>query len=313
MGTRLACLFLVVCAGACNVGSTGDDGGDDGTGVPGEISGSVSQSATWSGTVTLVADATIEPNVTITVAAGTMFLAADSTKLTVRGTLQVDGVAGQDVSILPVTGAVSWAGIVAESGGVVDIAYATGMDVAKFVDCKSGATCSIDHANFTGVGYAIWAGGTATVTRSQFEGLVNQGVFIDTGDLTITDSVFLGAGGDTIVQSGGSLDMSYSAVGNSATTGDHCAMHVGAAGSLSITYSNIEQTSVALMIGNTDGAVFNYNNFLVNSSDVDPVGPNTAANFQHNYWDAGVPAPLAGFDFANPEAAPVATAGPRPE
>ena len=314
MKTSRLILALVLPLAACTVGGA-DDGtnpppGDD-TG-PQTLSGSITQDSTISGSVTLLNDATVEAGVTLTISAGTQIEATTGKKLSVKGTLLIQGVAGQEVAIAPPAGGGAWAGIVAESGGSVDVAYVTGHDVAVFLYSKAGSTATIDHVTLTTAGKAAQVEGMVTITKSSFEG--NTGVnILTTGNLSATDSTFNGTTGDTIVQTGGVLVLDHIAVGNTSTTNDHCAMHLNTGSDVTVSYSNIMDTTVGLMIGGTDGASFTYNNFdnLTNLEDISVDTPNANGIFDHNYI-AGTPVTITGITISNPEAAMVPGTGPRP-
>src|SRR5690242_4265677 len=102
MKTSRLIFALVLPLAACTVG-----GADDGTPPPGDdtgpttLAGSVAQDTTVSGAVTLLNDTTVEAGVTLTIAAGTQLEATTGKKISVKGTLLVQGIAGQEVAIAP--------------------------------------------------------------------------------------------------------------------------------------------------------------------------------------------------------------------
>jgi len=69
-----------------------------------------------------------------------------------------------------------------------------------------------------------------------------------------------------------------------------------------------------MMLGGTNGAVMQYNNFVENDAgqDISEVGVNTLVDLRYNYWDQGAPALGAAYDVSMPAAARIADAGPRP-
>ena len=319
--TSLLAVLLAVPLMACTTGTVGDDvvgddsGGDDTTTPPGTtIGGNINTDQTLSGVVRMTGDAVVSPGVTLTLSAATEFPGAPGTTLTVSGTLLVQGALGTEARLVPVPGQPAWGGIVAQPGSTINIMYAsvTGMDT--IVDCKAGASCTLDHVTSTAVGKAVQADGNVTITRSRLE--VTTGVFINTGTVLMADSVLLGTSGDTIVQSGGSLTMEYSDVGNMNSTGDHCAMHLNPGSDAIVTYSIIRSTPYGLMINGTSGVVFNFNNWLDNTADIDRAASNNVnADFQNNYFPNGTPLILQPnqFNFNNVLLEPVPDAGPRPE
>src|SRR5262249_18526920 len=116
---------------ACTVSAVGPGGGgggdDDGvTPQPGDKPGTIAASETWSGTLTVVGDVTIRTGVTVTVAPGTEIQGKDGVSFHVAGTLEAAGTDAQHLSILPAPNSQTFAGIVAESGGSVHLAYVDG-------------------------------------------------------------------------------------------------------------------------------------------------------------------------------------------
>jgi hypothetical protein len=316
---RVALLALpLALATACVVGDGGGGpGGDDDGDVPPPtgITGSITSDQTWSGAQQIVGNATIEDGVTVTVTAGAAIEVKDGLTLRVKGTLRVEGTEANKVTFLPTADALTWAGIVADSGGAVSLAYVEGTDVATLVYCHEGATCDLDHVVFDSLGKALVAEGIATMTKSHISKVQNGGVTVSgTGDLTITDSYLLTSSGDLIVQNGGSLVIDHSEIGETTGSYEHCDLHIGSAGTLRITRSNIRSGVYGMMLGGTDGAVMQYNNWVENDAgnDISEVGINTAVDLRYNYWDQGAPTLGAAYDTSMPAAARITDAGPRP-
>jgi hypothetical protein len=281
------------------------------------VSGTIDHDTTWSGTVTLINNATIPAGVTVTVEAGTIFRAAANAQLHVIGNLKVVGSKAAPVSMEPVVATTRWGGIVADSGATVTLTYATGHAVATLVYCHGGATCALDHVDFTDLGTGMTNEGTATITGSRISKLGGGGITERSGTLAITDSYVLTSSGDIIVQSGGALTIAYSEIGDAQGSYEHCDLHIGAAGTLSITHSNVRNGVYGMMIGGTTNAIIQYNNFIANGgasggADIDEVGTNTGADFRFNYWDKGAPTALgASYNFGTPATAALVDAGPR--
>jgi hypothetical protein len=250
--------------------------------------------------------------VTLTISAGTVIEAATGKKLSVQGTLAIQGAAGSEVMIAPPSGSGAWNGFVAETGSTVNIAYVSGTDVANFLYSKPNSNATLDHINVTGIGKASQVEGTVTITKSSFEGMSGINI-LATGNINVSDTYFLGTAGDTVVQTGGVLVLDHVNVGNTSSNTDHCAMHLNAGSDVTVSYSNISDTSVGLMIGGTDGASFMWNNFenLTNLEDISVDVDNSNGVFDHNYI-TGTPVPIPGITITNPEAARVPDAGPRP-
>ncbi len=311
----LVTLGLGLFATACTVGSTDDLGDDTPDPDPdsGEIAGSIRGDQTWSGAVTIIGETTIEVGATVTVEAGTQITAKNGVALRVAGTLEVAGTAAAPVSMLPTADSTTWAGIVAEAGGSVHLAYAEGSDVASLLYCHEGvARCHLDHVEFTGVSNALTAEGTALIEGSRIVDIANGGLTIrGAGALTVRDSYVLTSNGDLIVQNGGSLVVEYSEIGDTQGSYDHCNFHIGA-GTVSITRTNIVNGVVAMMLGGTSGAVIQYNNWISNDSEIAPIGVNSAVDARFNYWEAGAPIDLGlEYDVSEPALAALTDAGPR--
>jgi hypothetical protein len=313
MRTARSILASTLLAGACTVGSTGP--GDDGDDAPntGEISGSIANDQRWSGTITLVGETTIEAGATVTVEPGTEIFARNGVTVRVAGALDVAGTAAAPVSMLPSADATTWAGLVADPGGSIRVAYAEGTAVATLLYCHAGAVrCELDHVDFVDLSQAIIAEGTATVTSSRIVDISNGGITVrGSGDLTVRDSYVMTSQGDLIVQTGGRLLVEYSEIGDTQGSYDHCNFHIGGAAAVTITRTNIVNGVVGMMIGGTAGATITYNNWIDNDADVEPVGVNTAVDLRNNYWANGAPALGAAYDVSQAATAPIADAGPR--
>ncbi|HTE51252.1 MAG TPA: hypothetical protein VK698_10320 [Kofleriaceae bacterium] len=333
-GTRWLASLVLASALGCGTdqpGDSGDDGvtddgdgtGGDGTGgddgLGGEVidgvtlSGEVSASGRYSGTISIAADATIPAGVEIDVEPGSAIVAADGVALTVSGTLLVTGATGQTVSIVPEEGSLGWKGIRAESGGSVIIHHATGTRVATLLECHAGAiACAVDAIDFEHVGKIISAAATATLTSSRVVDMANGAVYVQAGgDLTVSDTELMTSQGDIVVTGGGRLLVEYSNIGGTVDTYEHCNLHIGQADALVVRYSNIVTGQYGMMIGGIDGAEITHNNFEGNSTDIDPVGVVTAADFTENYWADGTPPLGAEYDFSSAASARIAEAGPR--
>ncbi|HTJ43195.1 MAG TPA: hypothetical protein VL463_13915 [Kofleriaceae bacterium] len=288
-------------------GSGSNPGSGDGT-----ISGAITSDQTWTGKVTIGGNTTINPGVTVTVASGTMIEGKTGATVHVQGTLDIQGTKDAVVTILPVQGATTWPGFVADQGGNLNMTHVMGTNIATLVYCHAGATCALDHVEFSSMANAIIAEGTATITASRLSQVMNGGVTVQNGDLKIVDSYILTSQGDIIIQNGGNLDISYSEVGDAQGSYEHCDFHINSAAKLSITHSNIRNGVYGMMIGGTTNAIIQYDNFVKNGkgTDIEAIGANTNADFQYDYWDQGAPT-MAGGNFANTMGTMITDAGPR--
>lgn len=209
-GMHIACyrgmknLVLLACslslATACvaemddGTGDGSGSGSGSGSGVPGEISGSIKESTTWSGTVTFKGPATIEQGVTVTVAAGTTMNFVGSNSLTVKGTLDVQGTSAQKVNIKPATG--SYFGGLSVTG-TLKLKYAVQKGGGLYL--QSGSTTTITDTLLSNVqgDFLVMGGGDLTMSYSQV-GVPNDTThcqlhFNGAGRVSITKSNIVGA------------------------------------------------------------------------------------------------------------------------
>ena len=133
-----------------------------------------------------------------------------------------------------------------------------------------------------------------------------------TGKVTLVDSHLSHAGGDLLVMSGGTLDMTYSEIG--LPTGrdtTHCNMHVSGAPAITVTHSTIAAATYGIMFYGGSNANFQYTNWLGNTIDVatEPGFPVTG-DFSHGYFAHGAPS-YVGFTTQNLASSIIADAGVR--
>ncbi len=190
----LLSMSLSVAACVADPGEVPDDGSGSNTPPSGtDISGSITQSGTWSGNLLVKAPATIEAGTTITVAAGTTLTFAGSATLTVKGTLDIQGTAAAKVNLKP-SGSF-FGGI--NNSGTLKMAYA--IQKGGGVYGQAGAI-TITDSQLSGVqgDLIVLSGGTFTASYSQFgvdrdtthcELHFNNG----TGAVSITKSIIRGA------------------------------------------------------------------------------------------------------------------------
>jgi len=86
-------------------------GTDAASGEPGVITGSIAHDTVWSGTLDLHGFVTIEPGVVVTVEDGTTIRVASAASIEVDGTLDVEGVQGNAVTIAPANPGEYWLGV----------------------------------------------------------------------------------------------------------------------------------------------------------------------------------------------------------
>ena len=91
---------------------------------------------------------TVPRNQTLTIEPGVLVIFTQKgLNLNVRGTLLVEGTDAAKVTFLPTADALTWAGIVVDTGGDVSLAYVEGTKVATLVYCHAGANSSSDSTS----------------------------------------------------------------------------------------------------------------------------------------------------------------------
>jgi hypothetical protein len=315
---RLPFAFAALLVAACTPGAyMGDDSGDDdspppptpdaGNGVT-QVAGDITADATWSGDVA-VSDVTIKSGATVTIAAGAHLTFAANAGIVIEGALLVQGADGQLVTFD--TAGTAWSGLYVAAGGSLDLKYASLTKAATAIECTTGAAaCLIDHATIDGNNRSLQLNAPATITRSTISRSAGNSVNLGAGaDVTITDTVMRASGGDLLIMSGGKVHVDYSTIGEVVDSYEHCGLHINSAESLIIEHSEIHSNVYGGMIGGTSGARINYSNWRENSTDIDPIGTNTAFDLRFNYWDKTPPAAIG--DVSDASATPLVV-GPRP-
>jgi hypothetical protein len=269
-------LPLVACVVGDSGSTTGDPGGNPGSGDPGGdpggnpggnptgISGHITADTTWSDTVTISGNVTIDTGVTVTVAAGATVNVAGTAGITVQGTLDVQGTAASKATIQP------------ESG-----------------------------TNFG----AINVSGTMTAAFASIHGAEIQ---LAGGSFTATDSTIWGAPGDLLVMNGGTINVTYSNIGDATSDTTHCNMHFGGTtpNNITIEHNNITSRPYGLMFYSGSNADFKNNNWT-NMIDIEPGISGVTGDASGSYFAKGQPAGTTGITYNNLAPAALTDAGPR--
>jgi len=180
-------LVLALALIGCGTDSTpGGGGGGGGGGSATMVSGTISASATWSGTIEVTGPVTIAPGVTVTVDAGTAIETGSAIKI--QGTLDIEGTSGSPVSVAPGGTTAHWPGFTIANGGTLTAHYMD--ELHGVIDLANGATATIydstmSHAD--GGDLITLAGGTLDVEYSSI------GVESGQTDNTHCDTHFNGA------------------------------------------------------------------------------------------------------------------------
>lgn len=121
---------------------------------------------------------------------------------------------------------------------------------------------------------------------------VGGGISVDSGKITVTDTLMSQASGDFLVANGGTINVSYSAIGlepGAGTDSTHCDMHFGGdPGTITITHSNISSSSYGLMLYAGVNTNLTYNNWFNNTTQVEPSGT-VSGDVSNGWFDKGAP------------------------
>ncbi len=165
------CLPLAACViGDVDPGSgDGDDQGGGPTGggsADGSLTGLITESTTWSGTVLIGLDRTttqIEPDVTITVSPGTQIKFKQGAGLVIKGTLKIEGTSAGKVVLEPV--ADNTYGLIVQ--GALDMKYAV-MTRGNIQTSAGSRSTIVDTKMYRAAGdLLIMSGGTVNMSYSQ--------------------------------------------------------------------------------------------------------------------------------------------------
>lgn len=279
------------------------------------LAGDITSDMVVNGVVRLTDQAEVTAGVTLTVEAGTTFLAAEGTALTVNGSLLVQGTMADPVTMD--TDDTEWGGFVVVNGDA-DINYVDATNAYAFLVCEAGASaCNISDSHIHGVRYVGQFRGPASIDSSVLEEMGNGGINVLAGsDVTVTNSYLRTASGDIIVMGGGNLTIDQSHIGGAQT--EHCGFHINNGGTNGITLTNsvIKDNVYGFMLTSAASPVINGNNFINNSTThLRSYGGNTNVDATGNYWDGGPPdtvdqTDMNEFDFSGELQAENVNAGP---
>jgi hypothetical protein len=139
------------------------------------VSGAITAATTWSGTVNVVSQVTINSGATLDIAAGTTLRIAETASIVVKGTVNVNGAKGAVVQISPFTATGHHGGFVIPSGGVLQMTY----------------------GNQVGGGLSV-SGGKVTVTDSKLSRASGDLLVVDAGTVDMSYSqIGVDTGADT--------------------------------------------------------------------------------------------------------------------
>ncbi|HEY6178343.1 MAG TPA: hypothetical protein VIX73_28000 [Kofleriaceae bacterium] len=259
---RLGLTLIAMISVGCGIDTAAPDPGDDGTGTPGgNPTGDPGPGDPGEGTgpVTevsgkIAADTTwsntIHATALVTVNAGVT--------LTVAAGTTVDFIGGLTVQGTLVLQGTRDSKVVFRPAG------------------SSGFAVSVPQGGAMTASYLVQTGGSLGISG--------------TGKVTLVDTQLSNASGDLLVMSGGTLDMTYSAIGLEPGDKDttHCDMHVSGPVSISAEHSNFATAAYGLMLYSASLADFQHTNWFGNAIDV-AISPPVAANFSYSYFAKGAP------------------------
>jgi len=281
---KTALTLIAMISIGCGIDTAAPDRGNDGTGGGSDPTGSGDPGT---GPVTDVSGHITAP----TAWSGTIHVTASVT-IDAGATLTV--MAGTTVDVA------SNAGVGITVMGILDI---RGTRAAKvtFQPINAGETwsdISVPRGGAMTASYLVQTGGGIAISS--------------TGKVTLVDSQMSHAGGDFLTMSGGTLDMTYSAIGLELGQHDttHCDMHVSGPVTIKASHSNFSTAVFGLMFYGGSNADFTYTNWFGNTTtDVDTQAAYpVTGNFSNSYFARGAPS-NAGFTLNNLASARVADAG----
>jgi hypothetical protein len=239
---KLLTLALSLPMVACVVGSdTSTPSGDDttgpgpGPGMPGGTpvsSDHISSNTTWSGTMSLAKPVTVDPGVTLTIAAGTTVKFDAGAGLNVAGIVDVQGTKASPVNLSPSATGGHHSGFIIPATGELKMAYG--------IQVGGGITVN---------------GGKLTVTDTKMSQASGDFLVVGSGTVDVSYSAIglePGAGTDTT-----HCDMHFDAQNGS---------------TIKVTHSNISTSSYGIMLYTGPGVNLTYNNWFSNTTDVDTSG-----------------------------------------
>lgn len=199
------------------------------------------------------------------------------------------------------------------AGTTVDLAAGAGITVLGTLDIQGVQSSKVAFRwatpgeNWNGISVP---GGTMTAS---YLVQVGGGTYIsDAGSVTLVDTQMSHAPGDFLVMSGGTLNMTYSAIGLEPGQIDstHCDMHVSGPVAITATHSNFSTSAYGIMFYGGSNADFRSTNWFSNTVDIDRGGAAVTGNFSGSYFAGGAPS-YVGFTTQDMATERVADAGVR--
>lgn len=230
-----------------------------------------------------------------------------------------DGVSGHITSNTTWSGTVSITGNVIIDSGVtvtvaagaeVDVAAAAGITVTGTLDIQGTAASRAVIKPASGTSFqAISVPGTVTAAFASVNGATWE---ISGGSVTMTDSKVWGAPGDLLVMNGGTINVTYSNIGDATSDTTHCNMHFGGTttNNITIEHDNIVARPYGLMFYSGTNSDFKNNNWN-NQIDIEPGVSGVTGDASGSYFMKGQPSGTTGITYGTLSATALTDAGPR--
>lgn len=224
-----------------------------------------------------------------------------------------------------ITSDTTWSGVVNISGNVtidagvtvtvaagaeVDVAPQAGIAVTGTLDIQGTAASHAIIKPASGANFAdLSVAGTVTAAFASINGAT---ISISGGTLTATDSKFWGAPGDLLVMNGGTINVTYSNIGDATSDTTHCNMHFGGTttNTITIEHNNIVARPYGLMFYSGQNADFKNNNWS-NMIDIEPGVSGVTGDASGSYFMKGQPSGTTGITYGTLSQTALTDAGPR--
>gem|GEM_PF-4190420 len=240
--------------------------------------GSIVESQTVNGTIHVYGDLIINNDVSFTLEAGSVVKFHGNAKLTVNGTLNVQGTSSEPVTFTRSGSSGLWGGIYVSSGGNADFNWCNIKNASVGIDADNSGTVQINHTNLDNCFIAISVDGLSSVDfyGSKIENYESRGITLDDGATVWSEYSFI------TWQEGSELDPDQIGIQNYG-------------GDVSVLYSQISNNGQGLFNSEGSWADLGYdecsdesgfNNIVCNLIDINTLEDIVAC---YNYWGGDEP------------------------
>ena len=196
------------------------------------------------------------------------------------------------------------------AGAEIDVAPVAGITVTGTLDIQGTAASHATIKPASGANFqAISVPGTVTAAFASINGATFE---ISGGSVTMTDSKVWGAPGDLLVMNGGTINVTYSNIGDATSDTTHCNMHFGGTttNTITIEHNNIAARPYGLMFYSGTNADFKNNNWT-NQIDIEPGVSGVTGAADGGYFAKGMPSGTTGITYTGLSTTALTDAGPR--